>query len=309
MSEKAHSTDHHVFSKTERTPPMKHSISDLQQMYHRYRTQVLFLLLLLIAALISIFQNRFLALAALAAALAFHLAILRPHQKKYVQAFLQANLERTLCPKLGINTVSEKNASRITPALLKNAHLMPFREETGTPLLRWELSGQLRGLFVSLCDVTLAQDFRLVEKGKKRVHFNTGVWTHIELSRNTGMNFRLLHETSVPTPIRMDYFSRESLLIPSPVGDPDLAKAFVLYHPITEEAPVLPGPFLRELKKLAEYTPGYPAVSIQGNQMDIFIRGRFLARPVSVKEPPTEKQLNFDPFPELLYLMDLAASL
>lgn len=288
---------------------MKHSISQLQQMYRRYRMQVLALLLLLIAALVFVFLNRFLTLAALAAALAFHLAVVRPQQKKYIRAFLQTNLERTLCPKLGMDTVSETNSSHITPALLKDAHLMPFREENGTPLLRWELSGMLHSLPVSLCDVTLAQDFRLVEKGKKRVHFNTGVWTHIELPKDTGMNFRLLHETSVPTPIRMEYFSRESLLTPSPVGDPDLNRTFVLYHPVTEEPPALPGPFLRELKKLAEYTPGYPAVSVHGSQMDIFIRGRFLARPVSVKEGPTEKQLDFDPFPELSYLIKLAAAL
>ena len=288
---------------------MKYSISDLQQMYRRYRMQVFLLLLLLIAALVLVFKSHLLTLTALAAALVFHLFVVRPHQKAYVNAFTQANLSETLCPKLGADTVSEKNVSHITADLLKSAHLMPFCQESGTPLFCWEISGRLRGLSVSLCDATLAQKFRLMEKGKNRVHFNTGVWTHIDLAKDTGMNFRLLHETSVPTPIRMEFFSRESLFTPSKLSDPELAKSFVLYCPVKENPPALPGRFLEELKKLAEYTPGYVAVSVRANQMDIFIRGRFLARPVSVRQAPTKELLSFDPFPELLYLMDLAGAL
>lgn len=288
---------------------MKYSVSDLHEMYRRYRMQVFFLLLLLLAALVLVPKNRLLTLTALAAALLFHLFLVRPRQKAYVNAFTQANLLCTLCPKLGANTVSEKNASHITADLLKNAHLMPFCQESGTPLLCWEISGCLRGLSVSLCDATLAQKFRLTEKGKNRIHFNTGVWTHIGLAKDTGMNFCLLHEASVPTPIRMEFFSQESLFLPAKLSDPDLAKTFVLYCPATEQAQALPGRFLEELKKLSEYTPGYVAIRVRANQMDIFIRGRFLARPVSVRQAPTKELLSFDPFPELLYLMDLAGAL
>lgn len=288
---------------------MKYTISDLQQMYRRYRMQVFLLLLILIAALVLVFQSHTLTLAALALAMLFHLCVVRPQQKKYVNAFTRANLEHTLCPKLSIPAVSEKNAAHITPALLQKAGLMPFRRTSSTPLLRWELSGQMRGLSVSLCDAVLAQDFKLTEKGKQRVHMNTGVWIHMELSRDTGMNFRLLDENSVPTPIRMDFFSQESLYVSSPVPDAELAKCFVLYHPASEDLPVLPGRFLRELKKLKDYTPGYAAVSVHGNLLDVFIRSRFLTRPVSVRQAPTEELLDFDPFPELLYLLDLAGTL
>lgn len=288
---------------------MKYTMSNLQQMYRRYRMQVLLLLLILIAALVLVFQSHLLTLAALALALLFHLCVVRCQQKKYIHAFTCSNLEHTLCPKLGITTVSEKNIACITPDLLQKADLMPFRQTSATPLLRWELSGEARGLSVSLCDAVLAQDFKLTEKGKQRVHMNTGVWTHIELSKDTGMNFRLLDETSVPTPIRMNFFSRESLYTSSPIQDTELAKRFVLYHPAANPVPVLPGRFLRELKKLKDYTPGYVAVSVHGSQLDIFIRGRFLTRPVSVRQAPTEELLNFDPFPELLYLLDLAGTL
>lgn len=288
---------------------MNYSISDLLSMYRRYRRQVFFLLLLLVAALLLIFKSRMLTLAVLAAALVYHFAFVRRQQKAYVHAFVQANLEKTLCPKFGMESAEEKGASHLTADVLRRARLMPFRQEAGTPLLCWELHGKLRDFSVTLCDAALAQDFKLVKKGKQRVHFNTGVWAHLELSKDTGMNFRLLDETSVPTPIRMDYFSQEALCVTAPLNDSELAKDFVLYHPITGEAPALPGRFLTELKKLKKYTPGYVALSVHGSQMDVFIRGRFLARPVSVKQAPTEAMINFDPFPELLYLLDLASAL
>lgn len=288
---------------------MHDSISDLLSMYRRYRMQVFFLLLLLVAALLLIFKSRTLTLAVLAAALMYHFAFVRKQQKAYTHAFIQSNLEHTLCPKFGMESVSEKGASHLNAEVLRRARLMPFRQEAGTPLLCWELHGELRSFSVTLCDTALAQDFQLVNKGKQRVHVNTGVWAHLELPKDTGMNFRLLDETSVPTPIRMDYFSREALCVTAPLGDSELAKDFVLYHPVTGEVPALPGRFLTELKKLKKYTPGYVALSVHGNQMDIFIRGRFLARPVSVKQAPTDELIHFDPFPELLYLLDLASAL
>ncbi len=60
---------------------MKYTISDLQQMYRRYRMQVLLLLLILIAALVLVFQSRLLTLAALALALLFHLCVVRCQRK------------------------------------------------------------------------------------------------------------------------------------------------------------------------------------------------------------------------------------
>ena len=142
---------------------MKYTISDLQQMYRSYRMKALFLLLLLAAALVFVFQNHILTLAALAFAVLFHLCVVRPWQKKYVNAFTCANLEH----KLNTPSVSEKNAVHITPSLMQKAALMPFHQTSSTPLLRWELSGQIRGLSFSLCDAVLAQDFKLVEKGKQ----------------------------------------------------------------------------------------------------------------------------------------------
>ena len=104
---------------------MKYTISDLQQMYRSYRMKALFLLLLLAAALVFVFQNHILTLAALAFAVLFHLCVVRPWQKKYVNAFTCANLEHTLCPKLNTPSVSEKNAVHITP-LCKRLRLCLF---------------------------------------------------------------------------------------------------------------------------------------------------------------------------------------
>ena len=58
---------------------MKYTISDLQQMYRSYRMKALFLLLLLAAALVFVFQNHILTLAALALAVLFHLRQFRAY--------------------------------------------------------------------------------------------------------------------------------------------------------------------------------------------------------------------------------------
>jgi hypothetical protein len=160
---------------------------------------------------------------------------------------------------------------------------------------------------LTLCDATIPQRFQLAQRGKKRIHFNSGTWVHITLPADTGLCFKLLDETSVPTPIRMEYFSKQQNYETASIGDSAIGKRFVLYRQKnSNQRP--PAPLLKRLKVLAEYTPGYIALSIDDRQMDLFLRGRFLARAVSVSKRPTEQLLAFDPLPELSYIVDLAFS-
>ena len=121
------------------------------------------------------------------------------------------------------------------------------------------------------------------------------------------MHFRLLDETSVPTPIRMEYFSKSISYENAPLEDNDLKTHCVLYRPMGNGAAAILL-LLQELKGSHEVHPGYVAVSVHGSSMDVFIRGRFLTRALSLTQKPTEKLLGFDPFPELSYLADLARS-
>lgn len=286
---------------------MSTSFNQIQALYRKYRLLVFTMLLLLIAALAMIFIRQILTLPLLAVCVIFHLTVLRPCQKQYSDAVTLANLEQTICKRYDAGAPQKKGGSLLTAETLKSASLMPCGDDTNAPLLCWELHGEKNGLRFSLCDATIPQNFKLAQKGRKRVHFDSGVWTHMELPADTQKQFKLLDETSVPTPIRMEYFSQKWNYETGSIDDSDISQRFVLYRPKgTDQGPSTA--FLRSLKSLVKYTPGYVALSVRGDQMDIFIRGRFLARPVSISQKPTEELLTFDPFPELSYLIDLAGS-
>ena len=276
--------------------------------YRRYRLCVLFMLFFLIATLAMFFIMRPLVFVMLAIAVVFHLFVLRPNQKAYTNAYSNANLKLTVCKKLGTDKILEKAHQNITEETLEQARLMPVHSEKGgAPLFRWEVSGTIKGVPVTLCDATIPQSFKLAAKGKPRVHFDAGVWAHITLPSDSGLHFRVLEETSVPTPIRMEYFANSISYENAPLEDEDLKSHCVLYRPKgTDQQPSYS--FCKSLKSLMKYTPGYVAVSVHGSSMDVFIRGRFLTRALSLTEKPTEKTISFDPFPELSYLVDLARS-
>lgn len=275
--------------------------------YRQFRLCVLAMLLFLVATLAVMFIKRPLVFAMLAIAVLFHLFVLRPKQKVYADAFSKANLRQTICKRLGTDTILEKAHQNINEETIEQARLMPGGSEKSAPLFRWEVSGTIKGIPVTLCDTTIPQSFRLAEKGKPRVHFNAGVWAHITLPSDSGMHFRLLDETSVPTPIRMEYFSKSIRYENAPLEDRDLKTHCVLYRPMgTEQQPSYS--FCKSLKALMKYTPGYVAVSVHGSSMDVFIRGRFLTRTLPLTQKPTQQLLEFDPFPELSYLADLARS-
>lgn len=296
------------FHTAKRKDLMTNSFKELQQQYLKYRLSVFAMLLILMAALAMVFINRVFTLPVLAMAMMYHLFILRPLQKQYSSSVTQANLELTVVKKAGAQKASEKSIELFTPQIIQSAELMPCQDGKNMPLFRWEIHGRSEELDLTLCDVTIPQSFHLSAGGKKRIHFNSGTWVHLELPVDTKLNLRLLDETSVPTPIRMDFFA----LLPGyktvPVHDPDIEKRFVMYAPNPQEAK-LPDSMIRNLKSFMEYTPGYIAISVKGSQMDVFVRGRFLARPVSAARKPDQALLDFDPFPELSYIINLARSI
>lgn len=280
----------------------------LQKKYRNYRCLLLFMLVLLLTALIFVFINRSITLILIAIALAYHIAILRKKQKQYSSAVTKANLSQTLCKDLSADVPEETKNGSIDTRMIRLAALLPFKEEKGSPLFCWQVFGQTSEYTISLCDATFAEDFKLAKKGRKRVHFNSGAWVHIPLSRDTGMDLRILDETSVPTPIRMDFFALQNHMQTASIRNPALSERYVMY--CDKEFTKRPSDaFMHQLKQLMEYTPGYVALSIRHDQLDLFVRGRFLARPVSLSKAPTQQLLDFHPFPELDYIIKLAKTL
>lgn len=282
------------------------TLEALQQKYRYYRLSALLMLLILITALILVFVNPILTLVAMGIAVIYHLFVFRRQQKSYSAAVTAANLTQTVCAQLHAAAPTERGKAVITNAAIKAANLMPFKEVKNSPLFCWNIVGENENIPISLCDATFAQDFQLVKKGRKRVHFNSGVWVHMELPKDTGADWRLLDEVSVPTPIRMDYYEKQKKMETAPVGNAAIGKRFVLYRPVDDSTQTPSPAVLHQVKLLMDYTPGYAAISLRGNQLDVFLRGRFLARPVSMAKKPDKALLEFHPLPELSYLIHLA---
>lgn len=281
------------------------SISSIQDKYRKLRLYTLIMLVLLISSVAFVFIQKNVTFVLLTVAILYHLFVLRKKQKEYSNSVTETNLKNTLCPYLGTKDLHLHNGGTITLQTLQSAGLMPVRVTKGSPLLCFGIDGQKNDFSVSICDATIAQDFTLQKKGRKRVHFNSGVWVHMEQPNPLKNRWCLLDETSVPTPIRMDYFSKDKTMQPFSVGNDYIGERCVLYHPIDQDVH-LSAALLHEIKRLIDYTPGYMAISVNGNSIDFFIRGRFLSRPVSLSQAPTKETLSFDSFPELPYLIRIA---
>ena len=113
---------------------MEKTLQELCRQYRRYRMCVLAFLPLLGAAAICAFFNRTLTLLLLGTAVAYQLFYLRRRQKQYLRELIRANLESTVCQKLGAEPPEERGggdghpargARRTTDAVRRNRGLLP----------------------------------------------------------------------------------------------------------------------------------------------------------------------------------------
>lgn len=291
-------------SRTTNQEKVQTILPDILLQYRRFRLSVAAVIALLVIALICAFFNRYATFALLVLALAFHLLYVRKQQNAYTRSVSHANISLTVMPRLGAEDVSYEGAGGFTASLIKRAGLMPC---DGNPTFFWGMEGDSGPLHVQICDVSIPERFELKKGGKDRIHFNIGTWTHIVLSKDTDCRYCIIDETAVPTPIRMAYFDRDPVMFPAELGDQELKGKVVFYRPMNEEEQFPSPAVMKELKRLISYTPGYIAMSLHGRELDLFIRGRFLAGPVTASQKPTEASLTFDPFPELEYILRIAS--
>ncbi len=288
--------------------PISEVSAKLNAEYRSVKRAILMILPLLGAAAVFAFINRYVTLVLLAVTVLYHLFYSRKKQKEYTGHVNRENIRATTCRLLGSDTLHEKDGGKITRKTIESAGLMPVKADKGSPLLCWGIDGTLNGFAVSVCDATIAQDFTLVKRGKKRVHFNSGAWVRITLPEDTGKRYCILEETSVPTPIRMEYFKNRLNMELTDLEEEKLIGRCALYQPRDREQQMSTRAQY-EFAKLLDYTTGYPAMSVNGDHVDFFLRGRFLAMPVSVTDAPTENSISFDPLPELSYLIKIAKAI
>lgn len=280
---------------------MQKTLQQLQAQRNGVRRGMLVLIPLLLAAALVIFRSRWLAIVLTAAAAAWQLLYVQPHKKRYLDDFVQENIRRTLCVPLGSSGAQEKSGGALTADTLRGAALLPFDGGKGSVLLRQGLSGQKDGIAAALCDASLAEG--LPGESRRHTHFCTGCWMHFALPQDTGRSWRMVDRELLPVPIRRAFYAGQPALQETAPADVALAEKFVFYLP---EGTAPSRAVLRLLRQFADYTPGHIAVSLHGAELDVFLGGRFLARPVSFRQEPTEALLNFDPLPELGWGLRLA---
>ncbi|MCD8221041.1 MAG: hypothetical protein LUD07_02395 [Clostridiales bacterium] len=287
---------------------MSDPFSDIQQQHNQLRMFALAPVVCLVLAIPLVFFNIKAAFLAIALAALIHLLVFKPQARKYESAVNQACLQATICRMLGADSVSESGGTYFSEQTITDSDLMPPPANHTRPLFCWQIQGKRKGLSVSLCDATILHKYSNLS-GKERVHYSSGVWTHIRLPKDSGRHFLIVDEAAIPAAIWDTHISQKPEYRRVSIDDPELAERLAFYPSAGDEAQTLSDSFQQSLKRLVNYTPGYVAVSVRGAQMDIFINGRFLSRKIKVSQEIRQNDLQFDPFPELSYLTTLAATL
>lgn len=287
----------------------KKAAEKLQGMYKRYKMSAFAMIGILILAAAGIFWNRYAGLAVLLFAVLYQLLYLRRLQKNYTKQCTVSNLACTLEKKLNAAPAEEKGGADIDIAMVEKAELLPVDSGAEKACFYWGLRGKLGNAPVSLSDATFAESYQLTAKGKKRTFVNCGCWMHFTLPKDSGMDLRIWDQDVIPMPMRKAFLKQHpALQLLPPEQTPFLEEGMYVYT-AGDNAVGPNDDFYRLLKKLRGYTPGKLAVSIRGASADVFIRNRFLSRPVSMSEAADEGWLSLDPMPELSYVQEMLLTL
>lgn len=279
------------------------TLDTLKKQYSATRRILWVYPVLLIAAAVLIFVNSYAAFAMLGIAVLVQIFVFRRLQKKYQSDVADAIVENTVCKKLESAKYTPADGGAMSPETVKAAVLLPYRDEKGGCLLKMGVDGSEDGRRVSLCDATMLQRFQLVKNGKSRVHFVSGCLIRVQLKSDTGCDRQIVDKDLMPTPVRLEYYS-------SRIEEDDasaLGESFISYK--SPDSAPLPAGFAKQLGLLAAYTPGKIGISLRSNTLTVFLRDRFLARPISFSKAPTQELLDFDPMPELAYIIRMAKAI
>lgn len=259
-------------------------------------------LLVAIGALVSFFFDKRVTPALLALCLIYHLALVRPKAKAYQRAYTHLCAQLTL--ERHLENASHTEQPVLTPQEISAVKLVASNTTKGAILCREGGTGTVKGCPVRLGDVTVSHSFP--NNGKTNHQFITGVWTCVELGRDTGLDCRFLRrEVMLPRSWeKMLSENPELERLPAPEA---LGEDFLLIR--SRDNGALPtDAFLRRLKKLGEGKCPV-ALCIQGDKLHLLVVNRVLGQSVDIRQPPAEGWLARDIVPELSALPGLVEQL
>ena len=280
----------------------KQELEKLNAGYQKIRTLTFVLIgLLVLALLTAILKQMIPSIAALFVMLLFRFSIHKKARKEYQQALVDAALTCSIGSKLDQYELQNKGGTGITREEIREAELLPIREgETSFIGLYQGISGTLRGMPVSLNDTTLQQ---FQHAGQKGADVLCGVWMHFVLHQTTGKNYRVLTKDMIAADLEEEFFS--SL--------PDLKKQDAAAAGLKEKVNLYGGGITpadaSAANELFRKSSAQPALSVRGNIVDLFLKGRVLAPNYPISLKPDEKALNMDPLPEFRDVLALVKAL
>ena len=232
-------------------------VSGLIRQYRRLRLLYLGYLAAAVLALVFFFVDKRVTLALVAASLVYHLVVVRRAGKAYQRAFVHACGQCTLARRL--QDVRHTEAPTLEEGELRRARLVAANDAKGSVLVREGGSGTYHGRRVRLGDAGFTHSFSM--EGKTHHEFVVGTWVTVELGKDTGLDWRLIHERVMMKP------SRDA--------------------------------FLAALRRLSAATDKPLAVCVQGDRLHVFVTNRILGQKVSSRVPPSAAVAEVDFLPEL----------
>ena len=240
-------------------------VSGLIRQCRRLRLLYLGYLAAAVLALVFFFVDKRVTLALVAASLVYHLVVVRRAGKAYQRAFVHACGQCTLARRL--------QDARHTEA--------PYH-----------------GRRVRLGDAGFTHSFSM--EGKTHHEFVVGTWVTVELGKDTGLDWRLIHERVMMKPSRDAMLRRESGLRRAVGFGPGWMEDGTWFALRPEGKPDVPGDaFLAALRRLSAATDKPLAVCVQGDRLHVFVTNRILGQKVSSRVPPSAAVAEVDFLPEL----------
>ena len=151
---------------------------------------------------------------------------------------------------------------------------------------------------VRLGDAGFTHSFSM--EGKTHHEFVVGTWVTVELGKDTGLDWRLIHERVMMKPSRDAMLRRESGLRRAVGFGPGWMEDGTWFALRPEGKPDVPGDaFLAALRRLSAATDKPLAVCVQGDRLHVFVTNRILGQKVSSRVPPSAAVAEVDFLPEL----------
>ncbi len=287
---------------------MSDPVNDIQKQYRKLVVIALSAAACMIFGLFSLLYAPVIGVFLIAVALILYFTLFRPNRRAYSDLVDEINLERTTCRLIGSPVPQPVGGGIFTRQMLEDSDLIPMGKDDSDPLFCWEMKGHRKIFEVSLADTTYIHRY-MGSSGKYLNNITSGVFSIYGFPQDSGRYFLVMDRQFIPDAMRELHMNAMPQYVKEPLGDTDLDERYYFYRSTKDTGTEIPESFLHSLKRLMNYTPGFAAITVKGDKMYAFITDRFVSRRVVLSKIITLEDIDTEEFPELSYLINIAATL